>query len=746
MSTTELGRLAPLATPLPTPPVHEVLTPAQWTTLMAIASTVVPEVLRSTSVTAISQLGLPDAEYDATVDEIRAIATAPPDVEVVQRFLAEGVASYETFRRELRRYLTLHVREDARNGMGLILSTLNTRAGSLILTGSTVPFHEQTISVRTDIMRRWSLSYLPPLRAVCRILTQLSKSLYAKTSTTLGPLLDFPRAPVHGTPGQGYDFQFVQFGQGSGPETIECDVVIVGSGCGAGVTAKNLAEDGHRVLVVEKSYHFAPEHLPMSELDGSVRLFEGGAAQPSDDGSITVSAGSSWGGGGTVNWSASLQTQGFVRKEWADQGLNFFTSAEYQNCLDRVCHRMGVSTEFIEHNHGNQALMEGCRKLGYSCKAVPQNTGGKRHYCGYCTMGCGSAEKQGPAVSWLPDAARAGAQFMEGFEVTRVLFDENNPRSNKAIGVTGIWTSRDEKIKRPVVVKAKKTIISAGTLWSPVILQKSGLKNPQIGRNLKLHPANWVFGIWPEEVRPWEGAILTSVCDEFQNQDGQGHGVKLEAMVMLPNWMLAVIPGRGLDFKKTCLKFKHMNAFITLCRDSGSGRIYPDPNSGHPRMEYTPSVTDRKHTLEGLLALAKIIYVTGAKEISTVIEGVPSFVRSTSSNDSKDDADPGINDPAFLAWLDQIRAVGVQSPNTPFGSAHQMGTCRMGISEKTSVVDPRGRVWGAEDLYVADASVFPSASGVNPMITNMAISDWISRGVAKDLRREEGGQQESARL
>jgi choline dehydrogenase-like flavoprotein len=58
----------------------------------------------------------------------------------------------------------------------------------------------------------------------------------------------------------------------------------------------------------------------------------------------------------------------------------------------------------------------------------------------------------------------------------------------------------------------------------------------------------------------------------------------------------------------------------------------------------------------------------------------------------------------------------------------------MSAREKDGVVDPRGRVWGTEGLYVSDASVFPSASGVNPMITNMAISDWISRGVSKELR------------
>lgn len=70
-----------------------------------------------------------------------------------------------------------------------------------------------------------------------------------------------------------------------------------------------------------------------------------GPVESSDDSSVAVIAGQAWGGGGSINWSASLQTQGFVRKEWADGGLPFFTSPEFQNSLDRVCHRMGVSTE-----------------------------------------------------------------------------------------------------------------------------------------------------------------------------------------------------------------------------------------------------------------------------------------------------------------------------------------------------------------------------------------------------------------
>jgi choline dehydrogenase-like flavoprotein len=324
---------------------------------------------------------------------------------------------------------------------------------------------------------------LPALNGLHKQMTVAAKNLFLKTSPTFYRLSGFPSVPVEYKQGPEFDFNFIQLPPGSEPEVIEIDVVIVGSGCGGGVAAKNLAEAGHSVLVADKAHHFPPSMLPMTEEAATVHLFEDGGAAFTDDGSVAVTAGSVWGGGGSVNWSASLQTQGYVRKEWAqDRGLTFFETSEFQTCLDRVCHRMGVSTDNIRHNHGNDVLLNGSRKLGYTAKAVPQNTGGHEHYCGHCMMGCASGEKQGPVVTWLPDAARAGAKFIEGFKVARVLFDGKK----KAIGVEGTWTSRNthghidgplsDRTVRKVIVKAKKVIIASGTLWSPIVLMNSGLK------------------------------------------------------------------------------------------------------------------------------------------------------------------------------------------------------------------------------------------------------------------------------
>jgi choline dehydrogenase-like flavoprotein len=194
----------------------------------------------------------------------------------------------------------------------------------------------------------------------------------------------------------------------------------------------------------------------------------------------------------------------------------------------------------------------------------------------------------------------------------------------------------------------------------------------------------------------------------------------------------------GLQTKIFGLKYPRVSGFISLTRDRDSGEVFPDPISGKPRVRYTISDYDRAHTLEGVVALAKLCYVMGAIEIRANFLGLEPFIRSEESEEGLWEsgvasADTGAEDPAFLTWLDRIRKVGNKPPVTLFSSAHQMGSCRMGRSESDSVVDAKGKVWDCRNLFVADASVFPSASGVNPMCTTMAIARHIALGIGREL-------------
>ena len=237
--------------------------------------------------------------------------------------------------------------------------------------------------------------------------------------------------------------------------------------------------------------------------------------------------------------------------------------------------------------------------------------------------------------------------------------------------------------------------------------------------------------IFDDKTQPWEGSALTTVVNTFENIDGQGHGVKIEAAAMIPPLFLPTFPWRdGLDYKMFVSRMDRMTNFITLAREKHPGRVYPDPVDGRIRVAYTSSAFDRKHIVEALIACAEIAYVSGAREFHTTYGDMRPFVRQVSES-----AEDGVNSAALQSWIAELRRKSpLDAEKGVFASAHQMGTCRMGTSAKHSVVDPNCRVWGTKGLYVLDASVFPSASGVNPMITNLAIANWASRNVAQSTQ------------
>ncbi|CEI38975.1 unnamed protein product [Fusarium venenatum] len=739
----------PVATALPDAPPFDFFTPIQWDVLFALVDGVLPSITSESAVTdEQGQIQLPDHEIDHVLETSTKSLAAPATRDNIRAFLQDRPAYDERVRDNLMRTLACSPPAQQKRLAAKLGILERTRPGSYFITGYWQPIYNQPAHVREAIIKSWATSPRERWSALAKTMSSLSFKSYAQASSLLPQLSGYSDTPQHWQPKESFDYSFIQIEADDEPHVIETDVVIVGSGCGAGVSAKNLAEAGHKVLVVDKAYHYPAKHLPMSQEAACAHLYDSGGFFTTEDSGATVTAGSTWGGGGTVNWSVCLKPQDFVRKEWADSGLPLFTSPAFDECLDRVWEFQGAGTDRIRHNHRNKVLLNGSSKLGWASSPAPVNTGGREHFCGQCHLGCGLAEKRGPATSWLPDAAEAGAQFMEGFQVDKVIFDSDG---QAAIGVEGDWLSRDSKggvndsvgdrVKRRVVVKAKKVILAAGSIWSPLILMKSGITNQHVGANLHIHPCNFVTAVYKEETRPWEGGIITSYSSEFDNTDGSGYGAKLETTCMVPFTILSQPSWLGgLNAKLHMTKYRHMDAWISLTRDRDGGRVFPDPSTGQPRIDYTTSDYDRAHTMQGVEGLAKICYVTGATEIRPLLPGLEPFLRSgeSSSELSLDSqgpvADPETSDPAFAAWLARIREVGNKPPTTTWGSAHQMGTCRMSASMDEGVVDEKGRVWDTENLYVADGSVFPSASGVNPMITIMAIADWISRGVDADLR------------
>jgi hypothetical protein len=124
-SIVQMDVLAPLATPLPEGPAEKPFTDAQWTTLMAIMDTVIPSIRRQTTTAdSLSQLTVSDVEYNATVQHLKETVVDAPDSESLDVYLNEKPSDIPEFQELLSRLLVFYGREDARKGLGVILSAL----------------------------------------------------------------------------------------------------------------------------------------------------------------------------------------------------------------------------------------------------------------------------------------------------------------------------------------------------------------------------------------------------------------------------------------------------------------------------------------------------------------------------------------------------------------------------------------------------------------------------------------------
>ncbi len=558
-------------------------------------------------------------------------------------------------------------------------------------------------------------SALPPLRTGFQGLKRLAAFLFYSLLDEAGsnptwPAIGYcpsPRLPAAAAP--------LRLTAITAPTALDCDVCVIGSGAGGGVVAAELARAGRRVIVLEAGSSQQAPDFDQRELVGMQQLFLDQGMTASRDLGIAILAGATLGGGTTVNWQTSMPLPDAVRDEWAERsGCAHFTEASFTDSFAAVEARLSIGTSESLVNPNNAALQRGCETLDYRWSPIARNARGcDPEQCGYCMFGCRHGGKQSTAVTYLHDAQRLGdAVIIPHCRAERVL------RANGCVtGVEAAATGPTTGQQYSVHVRAPLVVIAAGGIQSPALLLRSGLDLPALGRHLYLHPTSGVGGHYAERIEMWNGPPQTVVCTEF-SESADTHGFRLEAVPAHPGLFGLAIPWLGArDHRRRMQGYAHVGAIIVLTRDRAGGRVRVG-RDGRAVIEYRPGRQEQALLRQGIAAAVRVHLAAGSHEVVT-LHTREHCLRTGS----------GISPAAVDAFCDRITRSALDRNRSTLFSAHQMGTCRMGRDPRTAVCNADGEVFGVRGLFVADASAFPLSSGVNPMLTVMALAHHTAQRI-----------------
>jgi choline dehydrogenase-like flavoprotein len=500
-----------------------------------------------------------------------------------------------------------------------------------------------------------------------------------------------------------------------GAETVlDCEVAVVGSGAGGGVAAGVLAAAGRDVVVLEKGPNPSSRDLTQVEGDMLSALFLDRGMLMTHTGSMPILAGSCVGGGTAINWTTSFALPAAIRAEWDQRsGLALFGRARFAESLDRVMARGNVGTRWTTPGRRDELFEQGLTALGWEVHPIPRNVTACREglECGYCGYGCRHGAKNSTDRTYLADATSAGARLVPRCDVTRVLIERG-----RAVGVEASAVGADGRAHR-VIVRARVVIAAAGAIGTPVLLLRSGLRNPHVGRNLHLHPVSAVIGVFPERIDPWSGTLQTRYTSHLADLDGRGYGARFETGPLhfaLPASAFGWESARQLREDVGRLAFTSVVGI--LLRDRDTGRVAVS-RRGRVRVHYELSRYDARHMRRAIRAGAEVLAAAGATELVT-LQTPPVRAR-----------------PGEPRWVENMMtradAVGYRKCRMSCISFHQMASAAMGRDPERGAVGETGETFEVRGLYVADGSACPTSTGVNPMITIMAIGDHVGRAIAE---------------
>jgi choline dehydrogenase-like flavoprotein len=468
-----------------------------------------------------------------------------------------------------------------------------------------------------------------------------------------------------------------------GERVARVDVCVIGTGAGGAPVAKELAEGGMSVAMLEEGEHFTTDDMTARPRDMMPLLYRD-AAQTVTAGNAPVVLPLGHGVGGTtlVNSGTCFRTPDAVLARWRESfGLESLTPEALDPYFRRVERELSV-TQVPADLAGNNALVvkRAADALGWSGDFIHRNARG----CvgsGVCVFGCPTSAKQHMGITYVPKAWEAGATTFTGVRAREIVIRDG--RASRVVASTaGGGTLR---------VECHTVVVACGAVHTPLLLARNGLggRSGELGENLAIHPCSAVRALFEEEIDMARGVPQSYYVDEFANE-----GIMFEGAAGPPDYLASTLPFTRERHRELMLRFKHLGQFGLMVSDRSRGRVRE--RLGRATIEYSLIPEDVETFRRGLELLADLYWEAGARRVFLPVSGVPEM----EGRDSR-----------------PLSGRRLRARDITLMAFHPLGTARADARPERGVVDEDLRVHGTENVYVADASAIPSSLGVNPQIT-----------------------------
>ncbi|MBW2458759.1 MAG: GMC family oxidoreductase [Deltaproteobacteria bacterium] len=471
---------------------------------------------------------------------------------------------------------------------------------------------------------------------------------------------------------------------------LECEVVVVGTGAGGAAAAHELAKRGRAVLMVEQGDFFQrPDFVGRASPSYQKMYLGGGATVALGNIFAPVWAGRTVGGSTTINSGTCYRAPEWTLRRWAERyGLSMLSSAALAPYFERAEQMLEVDAAPAEHLGGPARIVaRGAAALGLSHQPILRNAPGCDGQ-GVCCFGCPTGAKRSTDVSYVPQALQRGAQLITGATVERV-----DVVAGRARGVTARLRSG-----RRLTVRAEVVVVAAGALLTPGLLRQSGLCGTSgwLGKNLSIHPASKVMGLFDEDID-----MSTGIPQSYSIDDYAEEGLMFEGGSTPVDVTALAIPWVGDRFMDLMARYRHLATFGFMLQDKSRGEVRGGAG-GLPTILYQQSAEDRARMQRGLATLCEVFLEAGATRVLPMVVGCEEV--------------------SSRADIERLRTMTLRGGDFEITAFHPLGTCRMGTDPARSCLGPDQEAHDTAGLYVTDGSAIPSSLGANPQMTIMALA------------------------